>query len=330
MRILVTGGAGYIGSHMTLMLVEGGHEVAVLDNLSGGHRDAVLGVPLIEGDIGDESLLDRLFTERRFDAVMHFASYIQVGESVIQPEKYYRNNIGHTLVLLGAMLKHGVKALIFSSTAAIFGEPEYIPIDEAHPQNPLNPYGRSKLAVEEVLADFDRAYGFKYATLRYFNAAGADPRARLGERHAPETHLIPLALRAAMGTGPMLTVFGRDYETPDGTCIRDYIHINDLCLAHLLALEALLDGGQSCAYNLGNGCGFSVLEVIEAVQRVTGKGVPLRDGPRRPGDPARLVADSRGIQSRLGWRAQYPELDVIVRHAFEWEQVHAKTRRSSR
>jgi UDP-glucose 4-epimerase len=250
---------------------------------------------------------------------MHFASYIQVGESMREPVKYYQNNVTNTLNLLNAMQTFGVSRFIFSSTAAIFGEPQYTPIDEAHPKEPINPYGRTKLMVEQALADYDRAYGLKSVCLRYFNAAGADPDGQLGERHDPETHLIPLVLQAASGRRPQISVFGRDYDTPDGTCIRDYIHITDLCEAHWLAVQSLMDGAGSQAYNLGNGNGFSVQEVIAAAGRVTGRDIPVVDAPRREGDPARLVAASGQARKALGWSPAYADLDLIIRHAWGWE-----------
>ena len=318
-RVLVIGGAGYIGSHMVKMLGRQGCSVTTLDDLSSGHRDAVLCGDFVQGNFGDRAVLDALLS-RGFDAVMHFASFIQVGESVQQPDKYYRNNVTHTLGLLDAMRAHGVQRFIFSSTAATFGEPQYTPMDERHPQQPINPYGRTKLMVEQALADYDRAYGFQSVCLRYFNAAGADPEGQLGERHDPETHLIPLVLQAASGRRPSISVFGRDYDTPDGTCIRDYIHIQDLCAAHWLALQSLMNGGQSQAYNLGNGNGFSVQQVIDTAAQVTGRPIPVVHGPRRDGDPARLVADARLAREKLGWRPQYADLATIVAHAWQWEQ----------
>ena len=320
MKVLVVGGAGYIGSHMVKMLSLAGHDVVTLDDLSNGYRDAVKYGEFIEGDIADSVLLDKLFSAHKFDGVMHFASFIQVGESVAKPSMYYRNNVSNTQVLLDAMVAHGVKSFIFSSTAATFGEPEYTPIDEAHPKKPINPYGHSKLMVEQILSDFDRAYGLKSVCLRYFNAAGADPDGELGERHIPETHLIPLVLQAASGRRESITVFGADYDTPDGTCIRDYIHINDLCSAHLLGLEHLVAGGESKAYNMGNGQGYSIKELIDVAKEVTGNDFKVVMGERRDGDPARLVADASLLQKELGWQPQYPELDVIIRHAWEWEK----------
>jgi UDP-glucose 4-epimerase len=319
MKVLVVGGAGYIGSHMLQMLFDRGHEPVVFDNLSTGYRDAVPAGRLIEGDLADPAALDGLFAAHRFDGVMHFASFIQVGESVREPAKYYRNNIANTLNLLDAMHRHGVAHFIFSSTAAIFGEPDYVPIDEAHPRRPINPYGFSKFAIEQVLADYDRAYGLRSTCLRYFNAAGADPEGRLGERHEPETHLIPLVLQAASGRRSHIDVFGQDYDTPDGTCIRDYIHIVDLCEAHLLALDRLRAGAPSGAYNLGNGNGFSVKEVIDASERVAGTPIARKYAGRRAGDPARLVADARRARTELGWQPRFADLDTIVRHAWVWE-----------
>ncbi|MFD0930238.1 UDP-glucose 4-epimerase GalE [Methylophilus glucosoxydans] len=319
MRVLVVGGAGYIGSHMVKMLLDSGHDVITLDNLSSGHRDAVLGGVFVEGDLADINCLDKVFTEHHPEAVMHFASFIQVGESVRKPDIYYRNNVTNTLNLLDTMLKFDVKKFIFSSTAAVFGEPDYVPIDEAHPNRPLNPYGRSKLMIEHVLADYAKAFDFRSVCLRYFNAAGADPEGQLGERHDPETHLIPLILQAASGRRENIQVFGRDYDTPDGTCIRDYIHIVDLCAAHLAALDYLESGGESDRFNLGNGSGFSVQEVLDAVQKVSGRSVKVIDGPRREGDPARLVADAKRARSILNWKPIFTDLETIVQHAWQWE-----------
>lgn len=317
-RILVVGGAGYIGSHMVKMLGEAGDEVVTYDNLSSGHRDAVLCGTVVEGDLGDSARLGEVLATG-FDAVMHFASYIQVGESVRQPGKYYRNNVANSLKLLEAMVEHGIRNFIFSSTAAVFGEPQYHPIDEAHPRRPINPYGKSKSLVEEVLPDFDLAHGLRSVCLRYFNAAGADPSGALGERHEPETHLIPLILQVASGRRSHIDVYGRDYPTPDGTCIRDYIHVEDLCQAHLLALQSLLVGAPSSAYNLGNGDGFSVQTVIEVAQRVTGRPILAVDGARRAGDPARLVADATRARTELNWKPRYADLESIIAHAWNWE-----------
>ncbi len=317
--ILVVGGAGYIGSHMVKMLLRSGYSVVTLDNLSGGYRDAVTGGDFVLGDLANSAMLNSLFDQYSFQGVMHFASFIQVGESVRDPGKYYQNNVACTLNLLDAMITHHVPAFIFSSSAAIFGEPRYLPIDEQHPKQPMNPYGLSKWMIEQILSDYDRAYQLKSTCLRYFNAAGADPEGQLGERHHPETHLIPLVLQTAQGQRPHITIFGEDYDTPDGTCIRDYIHINDLCQAHLLALEQLLSGSNSAVYNLGNGTGFSVRQVINLAQTVTGKKVPVVMGERRLGDPARLVADAKQAMIQLHWQPQYPDLATIITHAWQWE-----------
>ena len=318
--ILVVGGAGYIGAHMVKMLLKSGYQVVTLDNLSRGHRDAVAGQgDFVFGDIADRAGLDRLFTGYQFDAVMHFAGFFKVGESMINPSLYYQNNMAATLNLLDAMVAHQVKLFIFSSSATIFGEPNYLPIDEQHPKRPINPYGRSKWMVEQILADYDRAYGLKSICLRYFNAAGADPEGQLGGYHTDETCLIPLVLQAASGRRETVTVFGQDYDTPDGTCIRDYIHIEDLCQAHLLAVEQLLNGAESVAYNLGNGTGFSVKQVIDVAEEVVKKPIPVTMGERRSGDPVRLVADSKLAQNRLGWQPQYAQLKTIIEHAWQWE-----------
>jgi UDP-glucose 4-epimerase len=311
---------------MVKLLTGRDYSVVTLDNLSSGFRDAVLGGEFVEGDINDSSLLDNLFSQHQFDGVMHFASYIQVGESVQNPAKYYRNNVSNTLNLLDAMVKHGVKAFIFSSTAAIFGEPDYSPIDEKHSTDPINPYGRTKLMVEQALVDYENAYGLKSVCLRYFNAAGADPDGELGERHEPETHLIPLILQAASGRRDSIKIFGQDYDTKDGTCVRDYIHINDLCEAHILGLERLWNGHGSISYNLGNGLGFTVQEVIDAARRVSGRDFKVIKEGRREGDPARLLADSQKAKQALGWFPQYADLDTIIRHAWDWELSMCKTK----
>jgi UDP-glucose 4-epimerase len=322
MNVLVVGGAGYIGSHMVKLLLDRGHSVFVLDDFSTGHRDAILGGVVMEGDIGERAVLDRVFCSHRFDGVIHFASLIQVGESVEKPDAYYRNNFVNTLNLVEAMLGHGIKKLIFSSSAAVYGEPEYVPIDERHPTNPVSPYGMSKLMVERMLADVGRAYGLQSVSLRYFNAAGADPDGLLGERHDPETHLIPIVLQAASGRRQEVQVFGRDYDTPDGTCIRDYVHVADLCEAHLLALTYLERGGHTDAFNLGNGSGFSVQEVIDTARRVMERPSRVADAPRRSGDPARLVADSSRAREVLGWTPRYGSLERIVEDAWRWESSH--------
>lgn len=320
--VLVVGGAGYIGSHMCRLLRESGEPHLVFDSFEQGHRAALLGSPSFEGDLRRPEDLARVFAEHPIDVVMHFAAYISVGESVREPGKYWRNNTAGVLNLLDAMRDAGVGKLVFSSTAAIFGEPERVPIDEDHPKNPTSPYGQSKLAVERMLADFDTAHGLKSVCLRYFNAAGASPGGDLGEDHRPEEHLIPLAILAALGRRPGLKIFGTDYPTPDGTCVRDYIHILDLAEAHLLAVKHLRADGESRRYNLGNGVGFSVREVVETVERVCGRPVPREDAPRRPGDPASLVAASDRIRADWGWRPRYPELETLVRHAADWFEAH--------
>ncbi|WP_223506756.1 UDP-glucose 4-epimerase GalE [Pseudomonas sp. GL-RE-29] len=322
MKFLVVGGAGYIGSHMVKHLLRADHDVVVADNFSTGHRSALMGAKLVEMDIADGQALDALFAQHRFDAVFHFASFIQVGESVTEPAKYYQNNLAATLTLLQAMVRAQIKHFIFSSTAAVYGDPEYIPIDEQHPKAAINPYGRSKWMVEQMLEDFDRAYGLKSVCLRYFNAAGADPEGQLGERHEPETHLLPLILQAASGRRASVTVFGRDYDTPDGTCIRDYVHVADLVAAHALALDYLLAGGTSTAFNLGNGQGFSVQQVIDTARGVTGREISVGEAPRRAGDPPRLVADPRRASDLLGWQPQFSSLEQIVAHAWSWEQKY--------
>lgn len=313
--ILVVGGAGYIGSHMVLLLQKAGFTPIVLDNLSTGHQNAVLNAKLIIGDITDTALLEKLFHEFNFLAVMHFASFIQVGESVINPAKYYQNNLSATLNLLNNMLKARINNFIFSSTAAIYGEPQYTPIDEKHPVAPINPYGRSKQMIEQILEDFSKAYDFRFASLRYFNAAGADPSGRLCERHNPETHLIPSILRTLTKETETITIYGNDYPAPDGTCIRDYVHVMDLCNAHLLVLKALCDGHKKCIYNLGTGNGYSVKQVIDTVSRVTKKNIPIVYGQRRAGDPAILVADPTLAMHELNWKPQYSELEIIIQHA---------------
>lgn len=319
--ILVTGGAGYIGSHMVLMLAEHGYDVVTADNLSRGFPDAVQAGEFVQCDLADPVALDQLLASRKFRAVLHFAAYAYVGESVTQPDIYYRNNVVGSLNLFDAMRRRGVNLCIFSSSCATFGEPQYVPIDEVHPQHPINPYGRSKWMVEKILADYDQAFGLKSVCLRYFNAAGADPSGRLGPRTHPTTRLVPLVIQAASGRNPHVSVFGRDYATPDGTCIRDYIHVTDLCQAHLLALRRLLDGADSTSYNLGNGQGFSVQEVIDVAAEITGRPITVSDAPRRPGDPACLVGDSRRAQAELGWQPQFSDLRTILAHEWTWEQA---------
>jgi UDP-glucose 4-epimerase len=324
-KILVVGGAGYIGSHMVKMLSKSGKEVIVLDNLSTGFRDMVKYGKLVIGDLADMNLLENLFQEHQFDGVMHFAANSLVGESMTNPAKYYRNNVSNTLNLLDVMVRNKVKHFIFSSTAATFGEPEYSPIDEKHPQNPINPYGSSKLMIERILKDYADAYDLNSVSLRYFNACGADPEGEIGECHDPETHLIPLILQAASGRRDAITVFGRDYATEDGTCIRDYIHINDLCSAHALGLEKILkeNTGEALMYNLGNGNGFSVQEVIDVVKTVVSKDnktLTVNEGERRAGDPAILVADAKKATQELQWKPVYNNLEIIIEHAWAWEK----------
>ena len=319
MKILVVGGAGYIGSHMVKQLVLAEHNVVTLDNLSYGYRDAVKYGEFIEGDLGDHTVLDSIFKSGDIDAVMHFAGFIQVGESVIKPSMYYHNNVVNTITLLDAMLQHNINNFIFSSTAAIFGEPDYSPIDEKHNRQPINPYGHSKLMIEQVLDDYDKAYGLRSTCLRYFNAAGADPDGELGERHVPETHLIPLILQAASGRRDDIKIFGDDYATDDGTCVRDYIHINDLCEAHSLALQHMVDSNQSARYNLGNGKGFSVKEVIDVAKQVSANDFKVSIEARRDGDPAVLVADASLAKKELNWQPKFAELKDIVKTAWDWE-----------
>lgn len=321
--VLVTGGAGYIGSHAVRALQQAGYGVIVLDNLVYGHRDIVdqvLKVELIEGDTNDRALLDHIFSTRAIAAVMHFAAYAYVGESVSEPNKYYRNNFVGTLTLLEAMLAAGINKFVFSSTCATYGVPQEIPIPEDHPQNPINPYGMTKLMVEHVLRDFDKAYAFKSVCFRYFNAAGADPAGDLGEDHNPETHLIPLVLQTALGRRESISVLGTDYPTPDGTCIRDYIHVSDLADAHVLGLQYLLNGGETTVFNLGNGNGFSVREVIETARQVTGRPINVVESPRRPGDPPMLVGSADRARQILGWQPKYADLQQILAHAWNWHQ----------
>ncbi len=318
--ILVVGGAGYIGSHMVKELLAAGYAVIVLDNFSTGHRALLTGGLLIEGDLGDPKLLETLFSQHQIDAVMHFAAFSLVGESVANPLKYYRNNLACTIELLDAMIRFNVKKFIFSSTAAVYGEPVQVPITETHPSFPTNPYGATKIAVERMLADCDQAHGLKSVCLRYFNAAGADKSGTIGECHQPESHLIPLVLKVAAGKRKEIKIFGTDYDTPDGTCIRDYVHVTDLAQAHLLALNHLLDGGQSALYNLGNSKGVSVREVICLAEKITGRKIPVAETNRRIGDPAVLVAASDKIKTDLGWRPCYETLDTIIQTAWNWHR----------
>ncbi len=321
--ILVIGGAGYIGAHMSKDLLRAGYDVLILDDLSRGHRDLLAGGIFYEGDLGDSALLKKIFFEHKVDAIMHFAAYSLVGESVEKPLAYYRNNVARTVELLDAMVQNGVKRFIFSSTAAVYGEPVKVPIDEDHPRQPTNPYGISKLTVEHMLADCQRAYGLQYVSLRYFNAAGADASGEIGERHEPESHLIPLVLQVAAGQRKSIKIFGTDYPTPDGTCLRDYVHVSDLAQAHLLALRHLLGGGESAVYNLGNSKGYSVREVIETARRITGHPIPTVTAARRPGDPAQLIADSAKIRRELSWEPRYENLASIIETAWAWHQKEA-------
>jgi UDP-glucose 4-epimerase len=331
MNILVTGGAGYVGSHAVRRLADAGLRVWVYDNLSRGHRAAVPEGSLVVGDLSDGAKLTQTLREQRIEAVMHFAALAYVGESVEKPAVYYENNIGGSLSLLEAMRAAGVAKIVFSSTTATYGEPERIPIPEDTPQLPINPYGFTKLAIERALADYAHAYGFAYAALRYFNAAGASPDGAIGEDHTPESHLIPLVLQAALGQREGITIFGDDYETPDGTCIRDYVHVNDLADAHVSALEQLKPG-QGIQVNLGSGQGYSVREVIETCRRVTGRSIQERIGPRRPGDPPRLIADSSKARRELAWRPRFDSLESIVETAWRWHAAHPRgyTKQSSR
>ena len=321
MRVLVCGGAGYIGSHAVARLIEQGNDVIVVDNLQKGHREAVWpGAKLCVGDLRDSEFLDRVFSENRIEAVMHFAADSLVGESVEEPLKYYENNVYGTLCLLKAMRKHGVDKIVFSSTAATYGEPENIPILEEDRTFPTNPYGETKLAVEKMLKWADRAYGIKHVVLRYFNVAGAHESGRIGEDHSPETHLIPIILQVALGKREKIYIFGDDYDTHDGTCIRDYIHVTDLVDAHILAIKKLESESESNIYNLGNGSGFTVKEVIESARKITGHSIPAELAPRRAGDPAKLVASSKKAMSELGWEPKYNSLEKIIETAWSWHK----------
>ncbi|OGT58628.1 MAG: UDP-glucose 4-epimerase GalE [Gammaproteobacteria bacterium RIFCSPHIGHO2_12_FULL_42_10] len=314
MKILVVGGAGYIGSHMVLALQEAGCHPVVLDNLSTGHRDAVRNSELIVGDQSDQALLERIFTTYTFSAVMHFASYIDVAESVLLPAKYYQNNVTNTFLFLEMMLKHRVQNFIFSSSAAVYGDVQQTPLNESHPRLPINPYGHSKKMVEDRLYDLAQSTGLRYAVLRYFNATSCDSLGRLRERHDPESHLIPLILQVAKGMRPYAAIYGDDYETVDGTCVRDYVHVIDLCEAHWLALQALQDGCDPIICNVGRGEGVSVKQVLASARRVTQHSIPVQLASRRAGDPAILVADIAYAKQRLGWRPRYLEIDQMIRH----------------
>jgi len=318
--ILIAGGAGYIGSHTAKYLSSLGYKIVVLDNLVYGHREAVLTENFEQVDLKDKDAVDKVFKNYKIDAVIHFAAYTYVGESVSEPQKYYHNNVVNTLNLLDVMLENNVKNIVFSSTCATYGNPLYMPLDEKHSQNPINPYGQTKLMTEKIMADYDKAYGLKYVALRYFNAAGGDAQGELGESHDPETHLIPLVLKAIKGEIPKITVFGTDYNTPDGTCIRDYVHVEDLASAHHLAVEKLINGGESDCINLGTGIGTSVKEIIDAAKAVTGLDVPLAYGERREGDPDKLFATNEKAKRVLGWNPKYTDVKDIIKTAWLWEQ----------
>jgi UDP-glucose 4-epimerase len=323
MRILVTGGAGYVGSHCLRRLLKSGHEVVVYDNLYQGHAAAVPPGLLVEGDLSDQPKLAALMKDRRIEAVMHFAALALVGESVQKPELYYRNNVLGSFHLLDAMRETAVRKIVFSSTTATYGTPDKMPIAETTPQQPINPYGFSKLVVERMLDDFAAAHGFGFAALRYFNAAGAAEDGSIGEDHTPESHLIPIVLQVALGQRPSISVFGEDYPTPDGTCVRDYVHVEDLATAHLAALERL-QPGKGIKVNLGSGRGYSVREVIEACQKITGHAIPAASAPRRAGDPPELIADARLARELLGWTPRYTTIESIVETAWRWHQAHPR------
>jgi UDP-glucose 4-epimerase len=320
-NILVTGGAGYIGSHMIRLLHAQGFHSVTLDDLSSGHADSVTVGTFVKGNSGDSPLVEKLFQHYAFEGIINFASSIQVGESMSNPALYYQNNLANTITLLNTALRYPLRYFIFSSTAAIFGEPDYTPIDESHPKAPVSVYGRTKLMCEQILADYAVATpSFAYGSLRYFNAAGADPSGELGERHEPETHLIPLLLQVAAGTKPHIQLFGTDYPTPDGTCIRDYIHVNDLCSAHLQLLHYLCNGGTEREFNLGTGRGYSVKEVIAKTEDVTNRKITVHYEARRPGDTAVLVADGSKAQRLLNWQPEHSDLETIIRDAWRWQQ----------
>jgi UDP-glucose 4-epimerase len=320
MNILVTGGAGYIGSHVLKALLKEGHEVVTFDNLQKGHREAVTGGKFIEGDLSDQKLLEQVMQENKIEGVIHLAADSLVGESMENPAKYYRNNFANGINLLEAMVKNDVNNIVFSSTAAVYGEPDQIPIKEDNQTEPTNTYGESKLFFEKALKRYDDIHGINFVSLRYFNAAGADPEGEIGEAHDPETHLIPIVLQTALGIRDKIYIFGDDYPTRDGSCIRDYIHVNDLAAAHVLAVEALADGKESSIYNLGNGEGYSVKEVIDTVKEVTGRDFEVEISDRRAGDPAVLIASSDKIQKDLNWQPEYPELEKIISTAWQWHK----------
>jgi UDP-glucose 4-epimerase len=326
MDILVVGGAGYIGSHVGKELFKKGHHPIIYDNLVYGHKDFAKWGDFVEADLSDKMALDNVFRRYSVEAVMHFSAYAYVGESINNPAKYYTNNVANTLNLLSTMLEYGVKYLIFSSSCAVYGNPQTIPIPEDHPIKPISPYGWSKVMVERIISDYESAYGLKYISLRYFNAAGADPDGEIGEDHDPETHLIPLALDAALGRKDFVRIFGTNYDTPDGTCIRDYIHVTDLANVHVIGLERLKQDSRSGIFNLGNGRGFSVREVIDAASSVTGIRIKAIRGERRPGDPPVLIASSKKAKKELGWKPKYPELETIIEHAWNWHKNRFENR----
>ncbi len=321
-KILVVGGAGFIGSHMVKMLLDNNYNVTTFDNLSTGYRDAVIGGEFIEGDLADNQKLSEVFKDYSFNCVMHFASSIEVGESIHNPKKYYKNNLINTINLLNQLVKSDTQHIIFSSTAAIYGNPNHLPIDEDHTKNPINPYGKTKLMIENVLTDYSTAYNLKFVSLRYFNAAGCDPSGLIGERHNPETHLIPLVLKAASGRNNDIKIFGNDYDTKDGTCVRDYIHVNDICDAHIKSMEYLIQGGISQCMNLGNGSGFTVNEIIDTTKKITKKDFDVINMERRSGDPSTLVADSSLARKLLNWEPVYSDLDKIISHAWNFERKY--------
>ena len=318
-NVLITGGAGYIGSHLVKNLGEKGFNLLTIDNLYNGHKEAVLYGKLVIGNIGDKKLLKNIISQFRPDIVIHFAAFIEVGLSVKNPLSFYKNNVIETLNLLEVLVENNINKIIFSSTAAVYGNPKKIPITENHSIEPINPYGKTKATIEKALEDFNKAYGLEYISLRYFNAAGADPLGRIGESHNPETHLIPLILKTAKGEREYLKIYGTDYPTNDGTCIRDYIHVEDLADAHILAMEYLLDGGESDIFNCGYGYGYSVKEVIDTAKKITGKNIRVVEGKRREGDPPILVADSKKLKSKLNWQPKFDNLEIIIKTAWNWE-----------
>ncbi len=328
-KVLITGGAGYIGSHVVKRLLERGIETIVLDNLQTGHREAVVGGTCIQGDIGDERILQEIFAGHEIDSVIHMAADCLVGDSTKAPLKYFNNNVNKGLRLLGEMIERRVNKMVFSSSAAVYGNPSRVPIEEDSPVLPINPYGETKLIFEKILESCKVAHGLQYISLRYFNAAGADPDGLIGEDHHPETHLIPTVLKALLRKGHKVSIFGTDYDTPDGTCIRDYIHIVDIADAHILALEALHAGEGCDIFNLGNGNGFSVQQIIQATSQVTGRTIPVRESQRRPGDPPVLIASPEKIRRRLGWNPQYGKLEEIIETAWRWHRTHPRGFRSS-